>query len=110
MGDVVSVAVSSWCSCGVHVADPVRRPGAASLTRTSAEAAGGVKWSPSGPSAASCEAVHLTPSDVRSYREQHQIQEETLGSLQVGGLYCDVDRADVHDEEVRVAVTAREEH
>ena len=39
--DVESVAVSSWCSSGVHLADPVRRPGAASLTRTSAEGAVG---------------------------------------------------------------------
>ena len=41
---------------------PVGRACPASLTSPSAEAAGGVKGSPTGPSAASCEAVPLTPS------------------------------------------------
>lgn len=38
------------------------------LTCTSAEAAGGVKRSPTGPSAASCEAVLLTPTDAVATR------------------------------------------
>ena len=45
-----------------------RTPGAAGLTSPSAEAAGGVKRSPSGPSAASCEAVLLTPTDAGASR------------------------------------------
>jgi hypothetical protein len=53
VGGLVGVAISSWCVCGVLVADRVRAPGAAGLPSRSAEAAGGVKRSPSGPSAAS---------------------------------------------------------
>jgi hypothetical protein len=41
--------------------------GAAGLTSPSAEAAGGVKRSPSGPAAGRRAAVRLTPADVRSY-------------------------------------------
>src|SRR4051812_28848236 len=57
--EIVSVTVPSACARGVHVADLVRRSGAAGLTSPSAEAAGGVKRSPAGPSAASCAAVLL---------------------------------------------------
>jgi hypothetical protein len=35
-GDIVSVAVSTWCVCGVHVANLVRRAGAAGMTSSSA--------------------------------------------------------------------------
>ena len=66
VGDDVIAPVSIPCVCGVHVAGLSRTPGRAGLTSASAEAAGGVKRSPSGPSAASCEAVLLTPADVRS--------------------------------------------
>jgi hypothetical protein len=50
---------------GVHAAAGTRTAGGAGLPSTSAEAAAGVKRSPTGPSAASCEAALLTPADVR---------------------------------------------
>jgi hypothetical protein len=53
-----------WCARG----KPEPAPGGAGLPSPSAEAAGGVKWSPSRPSAASCEAVLLTPTDVGASR------------------------------------------
>jgi hypothetical protein len=62
VGDGVSVSARGVC--GVHVADAVRRAGAAGLASPPAEAAGEVKRSPSGPSAASCEAVLLTSPDA----------------------------------------------
>jgi len=55
--------VCLWCA---HGDDWSRTPGEAGLISPSAEAAGGVKRSPSGPSAASCEAVLLTPAGVRA--------------------------------------------
>ena len=66
-GDSVILAVSISCVRGVHVAGLFRTPGGAGLTSPSAEAAGGVKKRPTGPSAASCAAVLLTPTGVRSY-------------------------------------------
>jgi len=66
VGDGVVVSVSISCVRGVHVAGLPRTPRGAGLPSRSAEAAGGVKRSPTGPSAASCEAVLLTPTDVRS--------------------------------------------
>ena len=50
----------------MHAAGLSRIPGGAGLPSASAEAAGGVKRSPPGPSAANCVAVLLTPADVRS--------------------------------------------
>src|SRR4051812_47760287 len=66
VGDGAVLPVSIPCVRGVHAAGLPRGPGEAGLPCPSAEAAGGVKRSPSGPSAASCEAVLLTPADVRS--------------------------------------------
>src|SRR4051812_2413347 len=63
--DGVIVPVSISCVRGVHARGSPRTPGGADLPCASAEAAGGVKRSPSGPSAASCEAGLLTPANVR---------------------------------------------
>ena len=67
-GDCEIVYVSNPCVSGVHAAGLPRTRGGAGLPSTSAEAAGGVKRSTSVPSAASCGAVLLTLTDVRSYR------------------------------------------
>src|SRR3954447_23082162 len=52
----------SWWSRGAR-----GTAGTAGLTSPSAQAAGGVKRSPSGPAAGRRAAVRLTPADVRSY-------------------------------------------
>ena len=54
------------CVCGVHAAGLCRIPGGAGLPSSSAEPTGAVKASPTGPSAASREAVALTVTVRRS--------------------------------------------